>query len=69
MPITKDTIIGHLLKDNPKSAEILFNNGMHCIGCQIAFSETIGQASEVHGIDIDKLLVDLNKLEYDKECN
>jgi hypothetical protein len=36
---------------------------MHCIGCAIAAGETIAQAAEVHGIDINKLVEELNKNE------
>ncbi len=60
--ITKDTLISELLEINPNSAEILFRHGMHCIGCAIAHQETIEQATNAHGEDLDQLLQELNSI-------
>ena len=46
---------------NENAAEILLGYGMHCLGCAIAHGETIGEAAQVHGIDVNDLLRDLNK--------
>lgn len=59
--ITKDTIIADVIKINPNAGEILMSYGMHCLGCMIAHGETVGQAAEVHGIDLDAMLEELNK--------
>lgn len=58
--ITKDTIIADVIKINPNAAEILLSYGMHCLGCAIAHGETVGQAAEVHGADLDAMLEELN---------
>lgn len=60
--ITKDTLIADLLKYNSNAAEILFAHGMHCLGCAIAHEETIEQATNAHGEDLDQLLKELNEL-------
>ncbi len=60
--ITKDTLIADLLNYNPNSAEILLAHGMHCLGCAIAHQETIEQATNAHGEDLQKLLDELNAL-------
>lgn len=60
--ITKDTLIADLLKYNENSAEILFAHGMHCLGCAIAHQETIEQATNAHGEDLEQLLKELNDL-------
>lgn len=60
MLITGDTIIGDLLDKAPGLEDILLENGMHCLGCPSARNETLGEACEVHGIDISALLADLN---------
>ncbi len=60
--ITKDTLISELLQYNPESAEILFRHGMHCIGCAIAHQETIEQATNAHGEDLNALLEELNNI-------
>ena len=59
--IDKDTLIMEAVEANPNAAEILLSYGMHCLGCAIAHGETIGEAAEVHGIDVNKLIEDLNK--------
>ena len=34
---------------------------MHCLNCAIAHGETIEEACEAHGIDVEELLEELNK--------
>ena len=58
--ITKDTVIADVIKINPNAGEILMSYGMHCLGCAIAHGETVGQAAEVHGADLNALLEELN---------
>ena len=57
--ITKDTIIGDLLKVMPQSAAVLQNCGMHCVYCPASERE-IEQACEVHGLDCETLIDELN---------
>jgi hybrid cluster-associated redox disulfide protein len=59
--ITKDTTIADALKQKPQIAAVLMSKGMHCLGCVIAQGETVGQAAEVHGLNADELLEELNK--------
>ena len=61
MKIEKTMIIGDLLEKAPEKAEILTEAGMHCITCFIAHGETIEEACEAHGIDVEELLEQLNK--------
>ncbi len=61
--ITKDTLIGELLRDQEHIddiAEVLFGIGMHCLGCPSSQMESIGEAAMVHGIEPDELLARLN---------
>ncbi len=60
MEITKDLTISQVLEMNPEAAKVLVNNGMHCLGCFIASGETVEQAAEAHGIDVNKLMTELN---------
>lgn len=60
MTISKDIIIGNLLKEKPEAAEILMRNGMGCLGCPSAQVESLEDAANVHGMDINKLLSELN---------
>ena len=61
MKITADTTIMEAVQKNPDAGEILMNFGMHCLGCAMAHGETVGEAAEVHGIDLDAMLTALNK--------
>lgn len=59
--VTKNMIIQDVLKMDPDTARVFFRHGMHCIGCPSASGESIAEASEVHGIDPDKLVEELNR--------
>jgi len=59
--IERTTKIGELLEKAPEKAEILLQAGMHCLGCPASQAETIEEACEVHGIDVDELLEKINK--------
>ncbi len=58
--IEKTTTIGELLKIAPEKADILLEAGMHCLGCPASQAETIEEACEVHGIDVNELLEKIN---------
>ena len=61
--ITAETKIFDALKINPKAGDILMNYGMHCLGCALAHGETVGEAADVHGADLEKMLEELNDVE------
>jgi hybrid cluster-associated redox disulfide protein len=58
--ITKDTIIGDILDIAPETAPLFFSIGMHCLGCPSSRGETVEQACEVHGIDVEPFLEQVN---------
>ena len=61
--ITKDTMIGELLRDQEhidSIAEVFCGIGMHCLGCPSSQMETIEQAAMVHGIEPQELVDRLN---------
>lgn len=62
MEITKEQTIAEVLEKSPKAAEVFFSHGMACLGCAVAKGETLAEAAEVHGIDIEDLLKELNKV-------
>lgn len=59
--ITKDMLIGDILKSKPDAAQILMGFGMGCIGCPSSQMESLEQAAAVHGLNIDDILEALNK--------
>ena len=61
MKFNKDTKIGELLQVAPEKAEILMEAGMHCLGCPASQAETLEEACEVHGIDVEELVEKINE--------
>ena len=58
--IERTTKIVEILEKVPEKAGILMEAGMHCLGCIAAHYETLEEACEVHGIDVDELLKKIN---------
>ncbi len=58
--INANTKIGELLEIAPEKANILLEAGMHCLGCPASQAETLAEACDVHGIDVEELLKMLN---------
>ena len=67
MKFNKDTKIGEILQVAPEKAEILIDCGMHCIGCPASQMETLEEACEVHGIDVEEVIEKLNIRETEEE--
>lgn len=65
--VTKDTIIADVLRIDPGTASFFFEIGMHCLGCPSASGESIEQACQVHGVDLDALLDKINTYLAKKE--
>lgn len=59
--ITKDMPISEVVQKYPETAEVMFRHGMHCIGCHVSAFETVEQGAIAHGINVDKLMQDINK--------
>lgn len=62
--ITKDMTIGETITKFPKTAEVLMEKGIHCVGCHVAVSETLEQGLKAHGKDdkeVDKIMEEMNK--------
>ena len=60
MVVTKDTIIDEILKADQDTAPYFLEIGMHCLGCSASRGETLEQACDVHGTDVDDLVEKLN---------
>ena len=64
MIITPDTLIGDIIEGDVNIeavANVLTSVGMHCLGCAIAHGETVGEAAEVHKVDVNELIARLNE--------
>jgi hybrid cluster-associated redox disulfide protein len=60
--ITKDMSFIQAIQIHPKAGDILAKYDMGCIGCMGAAGETIEQGAIAHGVDVDKLIKELNDL-------
>ena len=59
--ISKKMNFSELIRNYPESAEVLMNEGLHCIGCMMASVETLEQGCLAHGLDPDKILLKIKK--------
>lgn len=66
--VTKDVLIGELLRMDIGIAPILMAAGMHCVGCPSAQMESLAEAAEVHMMDCDKLVDTINEYLANKEA-
>ncbi len=53
--------IDEVLKKYPETVTVFAKHGFHCVGCAAAKFESIKQGAVAHGIDVEKLIKDLNK--------
>ncbi|MFC2174989.1 DUF1858 domain-containing protein [archaeon] len=61
MVVTKDINIMELVNSHPESVPVLAEAGFHCLGCALAQYETLEQGCAAHGIDVDKLVKQINE--------
>lgn len=59
--IVKSMSIIEIVQKYPQTVEVFRNYGMGCLGCAAARFENLEQGAAAHGIDVDALLVALNK--------
>ena len=58
--VSKDMLIGQLLRIDANIAPILMRAGMHCLGCPSSQMESLEEAAMVHGLDVDVLVNQIN---------
>lgn len=62
--ISKKMTFGELMEKHPETMTVLFENGLHCIGCGRAMYESLEDGCKAHGMtdkQIDELIKKLNK--------
>lgn len=52
---------GEILEKYPEIGELLFEKGMHCVGCYMSTNESLKDGALAHGIDPKKLVKEINK--------
>lgn len=58
--VTRDTIIGEIMDHDETTAKYFTEMGMHCLYCPSSRGETLEQACEVHGVDVESMIEKLN---------
>lgn len=62
LKITKNMKIDEVIKKHPETVEIFNKFGFHCVGCIAASFESIEDGAKAHGITVEELIEDLNKV-------
>ncbi|MBQ9009449.1 MAG: DUF1858 domain-containing protein [Clostridia bacterium] len=65
--VTKDMIMGDIIRKYPSSMYALMACGLGCVGCPSAQGETLEQAAMVHGLNLDDVLINVNQWILEKE--
>jgi hybrid cluster-associated redox disulfide protein len=67
MTITKETTIEDAVAKYPETVMVFMKHGLHCVGCHVSAFETIEEGAMAHGINVDALVEDLNKVVESKK--
>ncbi|MDD6195870.1 hydroxylamine reductase [[Clostridium] aminophilum] len=54
--VTKDMLVGDIVRQYPDVVPLLMSCGLHCIGCGSSTYETLEEAAAVHGMDADEII-------------
>ncbi|WP_407635670.1 DUF1858 domain-containing protein [Streptobacillus moniliformis] len=66
--VHEDMNIDEVVEKYPIVSHILMRYGLGCSGCIISTAETIGEGIELHGLDADIILEEINMiLEMEEE--
>jgi hybrid cluster-associated redox disulfide protein len=60
--ITKDMIIGDIIRSFPSTIPVFSKYNLDCFECQIADLETLEHGAGVHKISVEQLLEELNRI-------
>lgn len=60
--VHKDMSIDEVIEKYPIVAHILMRYGLGCSGCIISTAETIAEGIELHGLDSDIILEEINMI-------
>ncbi len=61
MKVNKDMTVGEILNKYSNAQEVLSGFGLHCFGCPMSQMETVEQAANAHGVDVEFMMSQLEK--------
>lgn len=54
-------LVSDIIAKNPQAEKVFKQFGMMCLGCPASQSESLQDACDVHGLNTDEVLNELNK--------
>ncbi len=60
--ITRDMTIEEIIRKYPETINVFRKFGLNCMECQIAAVEEVEHGADVHQVDVDQLLDELNQI-------
>ncbi|PTL35559.1 disulfide oxidoreductase [Candidatus Methylomirabilis limnetica] len=61
MRITAEMKIDNVVRQYPETVQIFNRYGVACLGCSAAEYDNIATSAQVHGVNLDQLLRELNE--------
>ena len=58
--VTKEMGLIEIVQNYPETIEVFQKYGLGCLGCAAARFENLEAGAKVHGIDVEKMVEDLN---------
>ncbi len=61
--VTKDMTMGFIVAHFPETVDVMLKYGLHCIGCDVSYSETLQEGCAGHGMSdetIEKMVSEMN---------
>lgn len=58
--VDESTLIGEIVNNYPETVDVLFEIGMHCLGCPASQAESLGDACAVHGFQAQPIVDKIN---------
>lgn len=60
--ITKDMTIESVIRNYPETIAVFRRFGLDCMDCQIASFEAVEHGANVHQVDVERLMRELNEV-------
>ncbi len=71
--VTRDMTVGEVVRKYPETIPVLLDHGLHCVGCNVSYWETLEQGARGHGMteeQISEMIEDINdSLNLEKPVN
>jgi hybrid cluster-associated redox disulfide protein len=61
MRITAEMKIDNVVRQYPETVQVFTRYGVACMGCSAAEYDNIAVSAQVHGVNLDQLLRELNE--------